>query len=199
MERIVRRLLYPSDVVFHTQGMMLLTAGLLAAALLIERQAMLSGAKTSPNRVAGILGFTAWLLWSLWEGRQMIQAGRFSALDRQSWIVFSVVASCTGVLTVVSQLRSTIPVQVMAMFWIVALGMAMLIVGIQASRWLSAGGAALVGSAVLANFMPRYMYSCLAAGVLLGMVTPGAALAYHGARWLRLPKAGKAPLDAVTE
>jgi hypothetical protein len=199
MERIFRRLLYPSDVVFHTQGMMLLTAGLLAAALLLERQAILSGAKTSPNRVAGSLGFVAWLLWSLWEGRRMIQAGRFSALDRQSWIVFSVITSCTGVLTVASQLRSTIPVQVMAMIWIVALGMAMLIVGIQASRWLTAGGVALVGSAVLANFMPRHMYSCLGAGVLLGMVTPGAALAYHGARWLRLPKVRKVPSDPVTE
>jgi serine/threonine protein kinase len=199
IERIFRRLLYPSDVVFHTQGMMLLTAGLLAAALLLERQAILSGAKTSPNRVAGSLGFVAWLLWSLWEGRRMIQAGRFSALDRQSWIVFSVITSCTGVLTVASQLRSTIPVQVMAMIWIVALGMAMLIVGIQASRWLTAGGVALVGSAVLANFMPRHMYSCLGAGVLLGMVTPGAALAYHGARWLRLPKVRKVPSDPVTE
>jgi serine/threonine protein kinase len=199
MERIFRRLLYPSDVVFHTQGMMLLTAGLLAAALLIERQAILSGAKTSPNRVAGILGFIAWLLWSLWEGRRMIQAGRFSALDRQSWIVFSVITSCTGALTVVSQLRSTIPVQVMAMFWIVALGMAMLIVGIQASRWLTAGGVALVASAVLANLMPRHMYSCLGAGVLLGMVTPGAALAYQGARWRRLPKVHEVPPDPVTE
>jgi hypothetical protein len=129
----------------------------------------------------------------------MIQAGRFSALDRQSWLVFTVVTACTGVLTVVSQLRSTIPVQVIAMFWNTALGMAMLIVGIQASRWLTAGGVALVGSAVLANFMPRYLYSCLAAGVLLGMVMPGAALAYRGARWLPLPRLRNSASDRVTE
>jgi serine/threonine protein kinase len=199
MERMVRRLLYPSDAVFHAQGMMLLSAGLFVMALLLERQAILSGHTAAPNKVAGVLGFVALLIWSLWEGRRMIQAGRFSALDRQSWLVFTVITSCTGALTVVSQLRSTIPVQVIAMFWNTALGMAMLIVGIQASRWLTAGGVALVGSAVLANFMPRYLYSCLAAGVLLGMVIPGAALAYRGARWLPLPKLRNGPSDRVTE
>ncbi|HYP07485.1 MAG TPA: serine/threonine-protein kinase [Bryobacteraceae bacterium] len=188
MERVVRRVLYPGDAVFHTQGMMLFTAGLLGMGLLIERQQILSGARSEPNAVVGSMAFVVWLLWSLWEGRQMMRAGRFSALDRQSWTVFTAITVVVGVLTIVSQLRrETLTPEVIAIFWNAALAMGMLIVGLQASRLLTAGGLALFVSSAAASFYPRDLYTCLAAGVLAGMVVPGLALAYHGARGRPLP------------
>ena len=54
MERIVRRLLHPANGVFHTQGMILLTAGLLGVIFLLERHEILSGRKASANRVLDI-------------------------------------------------------------------------------------------------------------------------------------------------
>jgi hypothetical protein len=174
-------------VVFHTQGMMLFTAGLLGAALLLERQQILSGAKTEPDKIKGSLAFLAWLTWSLWEGRQMIRAGRFSTLDRQSWVVFTVITVVVGGLTLVYAVRPEVPTQAIAIFWNAALAMGLLIVGLQASRILTAGGAALFVSALTASFYPRQLYLCLALGVLAGMVLPGLALAYHGATFRPLP------------
>src|SRR4029079_5396703 len=51
MERVVRRLLAPATGVFHTQGMMLFTAGLLGVGFLMERQAILSGRTREVNSV----------------------------------------------------------------------------------------------------------------------------------------------------
>ena len=186
-ERIVRRFLYPADVVFHTQGMMLFSAGLLGAALLMERQEILSGTKAEPDSVKGIIAFVAWLTWSLWEGRQMMRAGRFSALDRQSWTIFTVITIVVGALTVASEMRHVVPTGAIAMFWNASIAMGLLIVGLQASRVLTAGGVALFVSAFVANFYPQQLYLCLAVGVVGGMVLPGLALAYNGARLRPLP------------
>jgi hypothetical protein len=187
LERIVRRVFYPADVIFHTQGMMLFTAGLLGTALLVERQQILSGSKTQPNALAGALGFLVWLGWALWEGRRMVRTGRFSALDRQSWIVFTVITVVVGALTIVSQILRVIQPAAMAIFWNAALAMGLLIVGLQASRLLTAGGVALFVSAVSAAFDPRRLYTHLALGVLAGMVIPGLILAFHRAKIPSLP------------
>jgi hypothetical protein len=167
--------------------MMLFTAGVLGVALLAERQEILSGAKAESNTLLDSLAFLAWLGWSLREGRQMIRAGRFSALDRQSWIVFTVITVVVGILTIVSQLRPVLTPEAVAIFWNAALAMGLFIVGLQASRLLTAAGVALFVSAVVANFYPKHLYTCLAAGVAAGMVIPGLVLAYHGAKFRPLP------------
>jgi tRNA A-37 threonylcarbamoyl transferase component Bud32 len=182
VERIVRRLLYPADGVFHTQGMLLFTAGLLGIGLLMERQEILSGHKAAANTGLDIALLSVWLCWSMWEGRRAIRAGRFSALDRQSWIVFSVITTVLGVLSIVSEIRPVITPEPMAIFWNAGLAIGLLIVGFQASRVLTGGGIALFASAVAASFYPRYEYLCLAAGVLGGMVIPGLILAVQRAR-----------------
>ena len=109
LERIVRRIfLHPAEGVFHTQGMMMFTAGLLGIGLLMERQEILSGHKVEANTGLDAALIAVWLCWSMWEGRRMIRAGRFSALDRQSWIVFSVITTVLGVLSIVSELRPVV-------------------------------------------------------------------------------------------
>jgi serine/threonine protein kinase len=182
VERIVRRLLYPADGVFHTQGMLLFTAGLLGIGLLVERQEILSGHKAAANTELNAALLSVWICWSIWEGRRAIRAGRFSPLDRQSWIVFSVITAVLGVLTIVSELRPVITPEPMAIFWNAGLAIGLLIVGLQTNRVLTGGGIALFVSAVVASFYPRYEYVCLAAGVLGGMVIPGLMLAFRRAR-----------------
>jgi hypothetical protein len=117
----------------------------------------------------------------------MIRAGRFSALDRQSWTVFTVITAVVGVLTVVSYFRPVLTPEAVAIFWNAGLSMGLLIVGLQASRIMMAGGAALFVSAVAASFYPLQLYTCLAVGVFAGMVLPGLALAYRGPKFRQLP------------
>lgn len=173
LERIVRRILYPSTGVFHTQGMMMFTSGLLGVGFLMERQDILSGRKKDVNVALDLSLVALWFCWALWEGRRMTHVGRFSALDRQSWIVFSVIVVVLGVLSLVSELGVTITPQAMAIFWIAGLAIGLLIVGVQASRVLTAGGIALFVSAIIASFFPQIEYLCLAGGVIFGLVIPG--------------------------
>lgn len=176
MERIVRRLLYPSTGVFHTQGMMLFTAGLLGVGFLLERQEILSGRKRQVNAVLDLSAVTVWFCWAMWEGRRMARVGKVSALDRQSWIVFTAITVVLGVLSLVSELRLVLTPEAMAIFWNAGLAIGLLIVGMQASRILTAGGVALFVSAVVAGFYPQIEYLCLACGLLFGMVIPGLVL-----------------------
>lgn len=176
MERIVRRILHPANVVFHTQGMMLFTAGLLGVAFLLEQHEILSGRQQVPSVARGVLLLVVWLCWAMWEGRRMVRAGRFSALDRQSWIVFTVITVVLGVLTIVSEFRPVVTTRAIAIFWNAGLSIGLLIVGLQASRLLTVGGAVLFTSSVAASFFPDWEYLCLAAGIMMGMVVPGLAI-----------------------
>ncbi len=176
MERIVRRLLHPANGVFHTQGMILLTAGLLGVIFLLERHEILSGRKASANRVLDISLVAVWMVWAFWQGRGMARTGRFSALDRQSWIVFTVLTTMLGILSLASEVRSVLSPESMGIFWNAGLAMGLTIVGVQASRILTAGGVALFASAVMANFYPGKVYLLLAAGMVSGMIVPGLIL-----------------------
>lgn len=176
VERIVRRLLYPASGVFHTQGAMLFTAGLLGVIFLFERQEILEGRKPRPNSVLDISLVAIWMTWALWQGRSMIRRGQFSALDRQSWIVFTTITTVLGVLSLVSEFRPVVSPESMGIFWNAGLAIGLTIVGVQASRILTAGGIVLFASAVIASFYPDIVYLCLAGGILLGMVVPGLVL-----------------------
>jgi hypothetical protein len=106
----------------------------------------------------------------------MMRAGRFSPLDRQSWIVFSVITTSVGLLTIASAIRPLIPPNAIAVFWSAGIAMGLIIVGLQASRVMTAGGVILLASAVAASFFRESVYLCLAIGMLLGMVAPGIVL-----------------------
>jgi hypothetical protein len=175
-ERILHRILYPADAVFHMHGLLMLSAGLLGTLLLGERQIIAWQWKPGANRTVDAIVVVAWLLWSMREGRRMMRTGRFSPLDRQAWIVFTVITIALGPLTIVSVVRPLVTPEAMAIFWNTCLAIGLMIVGVQASRVMMAGGIALMVSALLANFYPQSVYLCLAAGMLAGMVVPGLIL-----------------------
>jgi hypothetical protein len=179
-EKVLHRILYPSDGVFHSHGMLMLTAGLLGVLLLAERQAIAWGWRAKANRPVDIAAVTLWILWSMREGRRMMRAGKFSALDRQSWIVFSVITTALGLLTIISVIRPLISLEAMAIFWNVGLAIGLIVVGLQANRLMTAGGVSLMVSALAAAFYSEAVYVCLASGMLAGMVVPGFLLLRHG-------------------
>jgi Flp pilus assembly protein protease CpaA len=68
----------------------------------------------------------------------------------------------------------------MAIFWNVGLAIGLVVVGLQANRLMTAGGVALMASALAAAFYSEAVYVCLASGMLAGMVVPGFLLLRHG-------------------
>jgi hypothetical protein len=180
LERLVRRVIYPSGGAFQRpQGALMWTAGLLGVAFLLERHQILNGAKTRPSTTLGAVILIVWILWSMREGARMARAGRFSAIDRQAWTVFAVITVATGIVTVVSSIRGTIVPESMAIFWNTVLAAGLLIVGLQASRLMTAGGVILLLSAIFAAAFPTQVYLCLAGGLMAGMVIPGLIFTFH--------------------
>lgn len=181
-ERFVRRLLNPSEGLFHTQGMLLWSAGVLGIVLLVERHQILTGSKAVANTALDAAVLAAWFAWSIRQGVGMERLGKFSPLDRQSWIVFTSITVVIGTLTVASALRESIAPASLAVFWNAGLAAGLLIVGVQASRLMTAGGVALLVSAVLGASFPDAVYLWLAAGLLLGMVVPGLIFTFQRSR-----------------
>jgi hypothetical protein len=65
----------------------------------------------------------------------------------------------------------------MGLFWGAGLSMAMLIVGLQASRPLLGGGIALLAASVAACLVPGWFEGLSALGWVVGLVLPGVILA----------------------
>jgi serine/threonine protein kinase len=172
-ERLVHHVLHPGDAVFHTHGMIMWTAGLMGFLLLIERHLILTGQKARPDTPLDVAILIVWILWSMWERRRMERAGKFSVMDRLSWTMFTVIAIVFGAVTVAAAVRRFLPAEVMAVFWNAGLSVGLLVVGIQASRLMTAGGAALLLSAIMAIFQPKSLYLWLAVGMVAGMIVPG--------------------------
>jgi hypothetical protein len=188
-ERVLHRVLHPTEDVFHSHGMLMLTAGLLAVLLLLERQFIhwrwVAEAGTEIDAVAVVL----WLCWSMYEGRRMMRAGEFSMLDRRSWIVFTVITVALGTLTIASAVTKFVPPHAMAVFWNTGLAIGLLAVGLQANRIMTAGGVVLLVSALGASVVAEWAYLSLAAGMLGGMVIPGVIFAIQKRNFRRAHRA----------
>jgi serine/threonine protein kinase len=172
-ERALHRILHPTDDVFHSHGLLMLTAGLLAILLLLERQFIHWRWVAEAAKEIDIIAVGGWLCWSMFEGRSRVRAGEFSSLDRRSWIVFTVITVALGTLTIASAISGFIPPHAMAVFWNTGLAIGLLAMGLQANRIMTAGGVVLLSSALTANLLTEWAYLSLAAGMLGGMVIPG--------------------------
>ena len=190
IERLVHQLLHPSNVVFHTHGMIMWTAGVMGFFFLFERHQLLTGAKTRPDTVLDAAILAVWIAWSMWERQRMERAGRFSVLDRLSWTMFTVIAIAFGAVTVVSAWRRVFPAEVVAVFWNAGLSIGLITMGLQASRVMTVGGVALLASALLAMVYASSLYLWLAGGMIAGMVVPGLVLTMQGLSARRLSRTG---------
>ena len=112
---------------------------------------------------------------TVWSGVRR-SGGRQTLLDSYVGTVFSVVFGVILIVNFTAQHR-VVPAQGMAVFWAAGLSIAMLIVGLQASRVLLAGGLALLAANVAACFLLPWFDGLQALGWTLGFVVPGIVLA----------------------
>lgn len=111
-------------------------------------------------------------VWGAWRS----PSGRRTLVDSYAGTVFLVVFGVLLIVNAVGQ-HTVVPAEAMALFWSVGLTMAMLIVGLQASRLLLAGGLALLATSVAACLVPAWFDGLLALGWVAGLVVPGLLLA----------------------
>lgn len=104
-------------------------------------------------------------------------SGRSTPVDRQASVVFAVILGWLGVLSILSGINGFISERAICLLWNAGVSMALLILGLQASRALTAGGVVLLASVLAANFDPAGFYLWLALGVLFGVVAPGVSFA----------------------
>jgi hypothetical protein len=145
----------------------------LGIVLLVERHQLLTGARLHANTLLDAVLLAVFFAFAIREGMRMTRIGKFSPLDRQAWIVFTAITVVLGTLTIISALQHSIPPESMATFWNAGLATGLLIVGLQASRLMTASGIALLLSVILAMLHSQFVYLWLAGGLLTGMVIPG--------------------------
>lgn len=108
-------------------------------------------------------------------------AQRETLTDRHAGTVFGVVFGVLLVANFAGQ-HVVIPYRAMALFWGFGLAMALLIVGLQASRPLLVGGLALLAASAAACRVADGFHLLLATGWLTGMILPGLFLAWRSRR-----------------
>ena len=122
-----------------------------------------------PPLMLAALGVTIWAAWR-------VPTGRRTLVDSYAGTVFVVIFGVLLIVNLTAQ-HTVVPPKAMGLFWAAGLSMALLIVGLQASRPLLAGGVALLGATVAACLVPGWFEALSALGWVVGLVVPGVVLA----------------------
>lgn len=173
----VATILRTADRSLHVQPWIFVVWGLFAAAVNAVNQARLAGVALLGDAAIQLPMLLVAIAATVWLSVRAAN-GRETLMDRHAGVVFSVVFAVLLVANFAAQHR-VVPYEGMALFWSFGFAMALLIVGIEASRALLVGGLALVAAGVAACFVPSWLSGLLAAGWLAGMVAPGIVLAWR--------------------
>ena len=171
---VVDRILHAADRTLHIPPLILVTWGLCAAIINAVHQGralgfpMPSDASFHVALMLLAIGITVWI-----ARRQ--DAERETQVDAQAGVTFGVALAVALLLNLTAQ-DTVIPARAMSLFWTGSISIALLVVGIQASRTLMAGGLALLAASALAGFVPAWFSGTLALGWLAGLVVPGLVL-----------------------
>ena len=174
---IVDRILHSTDRTLHIPPLILVTWGLCAAIINGVHQGrvlgfpMPSDASFHVGLMLLAIGITIWVA-------SRHDAERETQVDSRAGITFGVALAVALLLNVTAQ-DTVIPARAMSLFWSGSISIALLVVGIQASRPLLVGGVALLAASALAGFVPGWFSGTLALGWLAGLVVPGILL------WIR--------------
>jgi hypothetical protein len=164
-----------ADRHLHMPPAALIAWGLFGTIVNAVQQARVSGLAVPEDRVLHLplmllaLGVTIW-------GASRVPTGRRTLVDSYAGTVFTVVFGVLLIVNVTAQ-HTVVPPRAMGLFWGAGLSMAMLIVGLQASRPLLGGGLALLAASVAACLVPDWFEGLSALGWVVGLVVPGVILA----------------------
>jgi hypothetical protein len=173
--QLVDGILRRADRSLHLPPVTIIAWGLFGTIVNALHQARASGLAVPPD---GMLHLPLMLLAvaiSVWEARRR-STDRETLTDQYAGVVFCVVFIVLLLVNVTAQ-HTVVPAKAMALFWSVGLSMALLIVGIQTSRVLLAGGMALLMVSITAPLIPGWFDGMLALGWAVGFVGPGILLA----------------------
>ena len=171
---VVDRILHAADRTLHIPPLILVTWGLCAAIINTVHQGRELGFRVPADASFHVIlmllaiGITAWA-----ASRQKAQ--RETRVDAQAGVTFGVALGVALLLNLTAQ-HTVMPARAMSLFWTGSISIALLVVGIQASRPLMAGGLALLAASALAGFVPAWFSGTLALGWLAGLVVPGIVL-----------------------
>lgn len=171
---LVDRILQSADRSLNVPPLIFLTWGLFAAIINAVQQARALGFPVPPDGSFHLPLILLGVGVSLWVGRRG-DSERETRVDTQAGITFGVAFGVVLLLNLTAQHR-VIPEEAMTLFWSGGLSMALLIIGVQASRPLLIGGIALLTASVLASFVPDWFHGTIAVGWLAGMVIPAVVL-----------------------
>ena len=171
---VVDRILQMADRTLHIPPLILITWGLCGVIIAGAHQARVSGFPTPPDQLFHLPLMLLAIGTTVWAASRH-DAERETHVDSQAGTTFGVVFGVVLLLNLTAQ-HTVIPARAMALFWSGGLSIALLIVGLQSSRLLLAGGVALLAASALASFVPAWFHGMLALGWLAGMVVPGILL-----------------------
>ncbi|MDJ0760545.1 MAG: hypothetical protein QNJ19_14215 [Woeseiaceae bacterium] len=102
---------------------------------------------------------------------------RETLVDRHTGILFAVVFGVLLLASVILQ-HKVVPYQAIGIFWGLGFAIALIVVGIEASRPLLIGGFLLLVACLSTAWFPGFFNGLLALGWFAGMVLPGVILAW---------------------
>ena len=173
--QLIDGILRAADRSLHMPPATLIAWGLFGAIVNGLHQATVSGFTVPGDQFLHLPMMAVAMGVSVWAaGRDT--GGRRTLVDTQAGVVFSVVFGVL-ILVNVSAQHTVVPLRAMALFWSAGFSIALLVVGIQASRPLLGGGVAMVAASITASLVPSWFDGILALGWAIGLAGPGLALA----------------------
>lgn len=171
-------ILRTADRTLHLPPATLIAWGLFGAIVNAVHQARASGIEVPRDSVVQLPMMIAAIVVSVWAASRQ-PVGRKTLVDSHAGTVFCVVFAVLLAVNMAAQ-DTIIPLRAMALFWCVGFSIALLVIGIQASRPLWVGGLIMVAAGIVASLAPAWFDGILALGWTLGFVGPGVVLALQG-------------------
>ena len=171
---VVQRILHVADRRLNLPPPILVTWGLFAAIVNAVHQGRALGFAVPSDASFHLPLALVAIGLTVWAARRD-KAERETLVDSNAGMTFGAALAVALVLNLTAQ-HTVIPVSAMALFWSGSISIALLVVGIQASRPLLAGGVALLVASALAGYVPGWFSGTLALGWLAGLVAPGIVL-----------------------
>ena len=171
---MLQRILHVADRRLHIPPLVLVTWGLCAAIVNAVHQGRALGFPVPSDASFHLPLMLVAIALTIWAARRY-ETQRETLVDSHAGITFGVAFTVALLLNLTAQ-RTVLPAPAMALFWSGSISIALLVVGIQASRPLLAGGIALLAASVLAVFVPGWFSGTLALGWLAGLAVPGIVL-----------------------
>jgi hypothetical protein len=110
--------------------------------------------------------------------RRRLSRGQSTPLARQSAMVLAVVLGLLQLITFLNAFTQAVPETAIALLWSAGLATWLLVIGLQSSRVLTAGGFVIILSIIAALVRTESLFGWLAVGMVAGLCVPGAVLGF---------------------